>query len=117
MSISNEPEQDNEIIAWINLFGENDGSGRVHVGSVASFKKPKRFRDELFAGMSSKHLNKKRLFAGQTFQSSKAAREFLCQNISNKKNRVIPGHGTCPVGDIAGGTYYINGLGCQIPNH
>jgi len=46
MSISNEPEQDNEIIAWINLFGENNGSGRVHVGSVASFKKPKRFRDE-----------------------------------------------------------------------
>lgn len=106
---------DNDIVAWINLFGENDKSGRVHVGTLALFKNPRRYRDELFAGLGTTHLNKKRIFANMTFDSTTAARKFLCQQIGNKHNRVIPGHGTYPKGDIDGGTYWINGLGCKIP--
>jgi len=108
-------EPENGIIAWVNLFGKDDKSGRIHVGSISQFKQPKKYVNELFAGMRTTHLHKKRLFPGEIFSSTAEAKKFLCQKITGKRMVFSHGRGRFPHGKLGGRDYYIDGLGCEIP--
>ena len=108
---------DSAIVAWLNLFGADDKSGRVHAGTIKLFKADKRYKDERFGGTRTTFLKKRPLFPGKTFASVEEARSFLCKEIKNKRFRKILGWGRYPIGDIGGGTYYIDGLGCKMPTN
>ena len=108
-------EGDDTIAVWINLFGKNNKTGRIYVGTLSMFKQPKPYCQEKYAGISRKNLQKKRLYKGKNFESIESAKEFVCENIGNKRKRFSSTWGSIAVGDLDGKTCYIEPLGCTIP--
>ena len=108
-------EGDDTIAVWINLFGKNNKTGRIYVGTLSTFRQPTPYCQEKYAGISRENLQKKRLYKGKKFESIESAKEFVCNNLGNKHRRYSPTWGSIPEGDLDGKTYYIEPLDCTIP--
>lgn len=100
------------VVIYINKFGN---AGRIHIGSWKSYIANKKYRNEWLAGMSEEFLDKDILFDGQQFESKKQASDHICGKITEKHYRKILGWGMVPMGKYKSKTYYIDGLGCKIP--
>jgi hypothetical protein len=101
---------ENKYMIYIHQFGKG---GRIHVGTEATFKTPKKYAKEWLAGNKQTNLKKKEV-TKPLFSNAKEAREAACKMISDKKIITIPGQGKVPSGKFEGKRYWIDGLGCKI---
>lgn len=98
-----------EYMIWITKFKE---TGRIHVGTKASFNAPTLPRGERFGGVGNEPLKKDPLDFGP-FKTIDEAKKKACSLISNAREEYWPlGPGRVERGDYKGIVYYIEGLGC-----